>query len=483
MIANLKGVPPYNKSLIVTRKNAITGDIIKTLTDCFSQAVEQTKEFAENFRGENNFKSAYNIWSFIRSNITYKKDGDGYQVVQSPGALLSRLNGDCKSQSLLISAVLYNLGANNVRLRFVSYKNNKIPTHVYCVFDFDGKTVPVDSVIKKFNFELPYKFKIDKNMNVYSLSGIDGTQREKMLKNAFEKTKRGTLCHNLIYKELRKERNQPQQTIVLTTDQYSFYKKRLEAHLNYHKKNNKLGLCYNLITAEYSALLNNNILDGIGSIGKIRLGKGLKKVFGGVKKVSLSPSRNAFLLLVKNNVFGLAGRLTFADPTKRAKFWASFGGNNNKLNTAISQGKVKRALLSNKEFGKISGIGAEPATTTAAAIAAAAPILAVVAKLLGNMKKAPKLDKDGKPVLDKNGNPEYTTGSGILDLIKNVAGSEVIQSGLQAAGAVVDVNEDSGTVTTKPDVEIEDKDKGFKLSTPILIGGAGLLAILLLRKK
>ena len=346
MISNLKGVPPYNNSLIVTRKNAITGDIIKTLLDCFNEAVEQTKEFAENFRGANHYKSAFNIWSFIRSNITYVKDGDGYQVVQSPGALLSRLKGDCKSQSLLISAILYNLGAENVRLRFVSYQNNKIPTHVYTVFTYEGKTVPVDSVIKKFNFELPYKYKIDKNMNVYSLSGINGTQREQMLKNAFEKTQKGTLCNNLIFKELRKERNIPQTTIVLTSDQYTFYKKRLEAHLNYHKKNNKYGLCYNLISSEYNALLNNNILDGIGSIGKLSL----RKFARGAKKVSLAPARNAFLLLVKTNVFGLAGRLTFADAKKRAKFWESFGGNNNKLNTAISQGKTKRAILSNKSL-------------------------------------------------------------------------------------------------------------------------------------
>jgi hypothetical protein len=481
MISNLKGVPPYNNSLIVTRKNAITGDIIKTLLDCFNEAIEQTKEFAENFRGANHYKSAFNIWSFIRSNIMYVKDGDGYQVVQSPGALLNRLKGDCKSQSLLISAILYNLGAENVRLRFVSYQNNKIPTHVYTVFTYEGKTVPVDSVIKKFNFELPYKYKIDKTMNVYSLSGIDGTQREQMLKNAFEKTKKGGLCHNLIYKELRKERNIPQTTIVLTSDQYTFYKKRLEAHLNYHKKNNKYGLCYNLISTEYNALLNNNILDGIGSIGKLSL----RKLARGAKKVSLAPARNAFLLLVKTNVFGLAGRLTFADAKKRAKFWESFGGNNNKLNTAISQGKTKRAILSNKEFGKISGIGVEPTTsaTVIAAIAAAAPILAVVGKLLGNMKTAPKLDANGNAVLDKNGNPQTTTGSGFLDIIKNVAGSDLLKNGLQTAAEIVNVNDQTGVVETQPGVEIDDKDKGFKISTPILIGGAGLLALLLLRKK
>jgi hypothetical protein len=482
MIGNLKGVPPYNKNLVITHRNAITGDIIKTLTDCFNVAIEQTKEFAENFRGVNHFKSAFNIWSFVRDYVTYQKDNEGVQVVQSPGALLNRLSGDCKSQSLLISSILFNLGAENVRLRFVSYKNDKIPTHVYSVFTFEGKDIPVDSVIKKFNYELPYKYKIDKIMNVYSLSGVGETQREELLKKAFNKTKKGSLCHNLIYKELRRERGLKLNPLILTSNQYDYYKKRLEAHINYHTKNNKFGLCYELINKEYQNLLNNNIIDGIGSIGKLSL----RNLGKGVKKISLAPTRNAFLLLVKENVFGLAGRLSFANESKRAKFWESFGGNNNKLNTAISQGKKKRAILGKKQFGKISGIGVEPATTTtslAAILAAAAPILAVVGKLLSNVKTAPKYDENGAPILNKSGNPELTTGSGFLDIIKEATGSDLINTGLQTAAEIVNINDDKGTVETKPGVEIEDKDKGFKLSTPLIIGGVGLLAILLLRKK
>jgi len=503
MIGNLKGVPTFNNNLIVTHKNAITGDIIKTLLDCFPTAIEQTKEFAENFRGENTFKSANNIWSFVRSNITYVKDSDGLQVVQSPGALLSRLKGDCKSQSLLISSILHNLGADNVRLRFVSYNNSNTPTHVYTVFDYEGTTIPVDSVIKKFNYELPYKFKIDKKMNVYSLSGVYGTEQQKKLYKALQQTKRGTLCHNLIYKALQRERNIQPMPLVLTTDQYSYYKKRLKAHLNYHTKNNKLGLCYQLINKEYNDLLNNNIMDGIGSIGKLNI----KKVTKGAKKIALVGPRNAFLLLVKENVFGLAGRLSFANVDKRAKFWDSFGGNNNKLNTAINQGKHKRAILGKKVFGKISGIGSDSnaaaavtaatvtaaggaaaanpasATTIGAVIAAAAPILAVVAKLLGNMKTAPKYNSNGDLVLDNDGKPETTTGSGFFDALKGTVGSDIVQKGLETASEIVNINEAKGDVETKPGVEIEDKEKGFKLSTPILLGGAGLLAILLLRKK
>jgi hypothetical protein len=99
------------------------------------------------------------------------------------------------------------------------------------------------------------------------------------------------------------------------------------------------------------------------------------------------------------------------------------------------------------------------------------------------MKKAPKLDKDGLPILDKDGNPELTTGSGFFDTLKNVVGSDAVKTGINTANELFDINAEKGEINTKPGVEIEDKDKGFKLSTPILIGGAGLIALLLLRKK
>jgi hypothetical protein len=325
---------------------------------------------------------------------------------------------------------------------------------------------------------LPYKFKIDKKMNVYSLSGVYGTVQQKKLLKALYQTKRGTLCHNLIYKALQRERNIEPMPLVLTTDQYSYYKKRLEAHLNYHTKNNKLGLCYQLINKEYNDLLNNNIMDGIGSIGKLNL----RKVGQGAKKVALAPARNAFLLLVKENVLGLAGRMALANKDKLVKFWEKLGGNANKLNTAVGQGKKKRAILGNKKFGKISGIGVEPTSLTTV-LGAAAPIIAAIGKLLGGMKEAPKLDANGDPILDKNGNPELTTGSGFFDTIKDVVGSKTLQEGVKTANELFDIDEKKGTIDTKPGVEVDDKEKGFKISTPLLIGGAGLLAILLLRKK
>jgi hypothetical protein len=60
------------------------------------------------------------------------------------------------------------------------------------VFDYNGKTIPVDATIERFNYENPYKFKIDKKMNVYQLSGPEedafiGKRRKIKLKNPLKK--------------------------------------------------------------------------------------------------------------------------------------------------------------------------------------------------------------------------------------------------------------------------------------------------------
>lgn len=487
---NLKGVPEFSKKMVMTYKNAITGDIITTLVSCFKDSQRSTIELSKNFKSDDILISALMIWTYVRENIKYKKDADGLQVIQLPGALIRRshLGGDCKSQSLLISSLLYNLGADNVRLRFVSYRNNKIPTHVYTVFDYKGKTIPVDSVIKKFNYELPFTYKTDEKMNVYALSGIEGRNREQILQNHLNKAERGSFCHYLIFKALQREKGIPGIPKTLTDTEFSYYQKKLKTHIDFHIRTGKKDLCYQLKVNELNDLMNGKIVDSIGGIGKGGKGKKkLGKIFKGVKKIGLAPSRKAFSILVDINAFGLAGRFKLADKGKIKRFWESFGGDYNKLKAHIDSGAKKRAILAKHKFGNISGLGTgEDADPSKAAklIAAALPILSVAIKLLSGMKKSPKLDKDGAPVIGKDGKPELTTGSGLADTILNATGDgSLIQKGLDLAKEIVNVDENKGEVSTKPEVEIDDKEKtGFKISTPIIIGGAGLLALLLLNK-
>jgi hypothetical protein len=92
------------------------------------------------------------------------------------------------------------------------------------------------------------------------------------------------------------------------------------------------------------------------------------------------PARNAFLLLVKLNVFNLASRLNLLiqkDPNKLKKFWENIGGTWTNLVRNINIGAKKRE----RKLSKQSKIG-EAATAASAAVVSATPIIIKIVKLL-----------------------------------------------------------------------------------------------------
>lgn len=111
----------------------------------------------------------------------------------------------------------------------------------------------------------------------------------------------------------------------------------------------------------------------------------LEWVKEGVLKIIGSIPRNAFLALVGMNVFNFAGNLMekidSGEWERIARKWESLGGNPDKLRNTISDGAKKPAVLG------CAAIGAEPATTATALLAAAAPIIAAMLSFL---------NKDGK---------------------------------------------------------------------------------------
>jgi hypothetical protein len=491
MIYNL---PPYKKKFVLSYENAITGDIIETLNRCFPTAKKDVMLFAENFRSNNIYESAFNVWKFVRENVQYKRDPDGIQVIQHPPALIRRglMNnggGDCKSMSLTISSILSSLGAKNVKLRYVSFKPDLVPTHVYTIFEYHNRMVPVDSVLNKFDYEKPYTYKIDYPMNVYQLSGISDDKYLIRLQRNLNAQKDGSFCKFLIMKEIRKVKGINDPYINLNPIQYKNYETKLINHISEHESKKMFGLCYDLKKQELNNLRNNQVTLAIAGDDEY-IGAGgrgmekLKKAFSKVKKVALSPERNAFLLLVKMNLFGMATRLSnYPDKKKIQKTWESIGGAWKNLQNEIDRGSKKHRLLGvDDEIGVID-------PSTASIISASAPIVALFLKFLGSdktKKKVPQIDSKGKPVLDSTGQPimvdeKTSLGDTIKNILPGVA--DALNQGYQAITQVVDIKDD-GTTTTKPDVDITDAKSGFKIDPKILMfGGAGLLALLLLNKK
>jgi len=88
--------------------------------------------------------NAQNLTNFFR--IEYKADSFENQNIQLPSSLINTRVGDCKSFALLISAFLQLQKTRN-GLIFVSYKPDKVPTHVYNFLEVNGITYFIDATL------------------------------------------------------------------------------------------------------------------------------------------------------------------------------------------------------------------------------------------------------------------------------------------------------------------------------------------------
>lgn len=147
-------------------KNAGTLDIMKEVVSASHYSHWQVRDFARHLRNsESRKETAYNVWKFIRNNIPYRLDPQGYQFVNTPAnAWHNRKDRtkfcDCKSYAVLAWSLFKHLGIPAYR-RFVSYDQPDIYTHVFVVVVLDGKTIAVDPCLDYFNYEKKYKFKKD----------------------------------------------------------------------------------------------------------------------------------------------------------------------------------------------------------------------------------------------------------------------------------------------------------------------------------
>jgi len=290
-------------------------------------------------------------------------------------------------------------------------------------------------------------------------------------------------------------------------------------------------------------------IDGIGAKGRgkrklkkllKKVGTGVKKAFKGLKTVTLAPARNAFLSLIRLNLRGLASKLSRVNQSKLMKLWDRFGGKRSSLQKAISKGKQKRPLLGGKGRGgvrkrrvsgfydgdmkildvfnkPIRGIGVQPmesespsgsgataaagaaaagaaalaasnpatGATAASIIAAAAPILIAVTKLL---KKEGLDTAEGQMDIDTGEIVQGGTGSvleNIADVVTGAANAFGGGSALPSDGyAVADVEPGASDNAGFPseDGDVEDAARSSALPSLPIMAAAGIALLLLFKK-
>ncbi len=416
---------------IVNKRNAINADIITALESNYKTAFNQCREFAKTLQGATNEDTARNIFNFIKKNVKYVRDANETQNIKLPSRFIADGTGDCKSYSLFTAGCL---GALNMPVKFVyaSYMaSDATPTHVYVeTKNDDGSPVIIDAVYGIFNAEKKAEHKIKHAMNVQTLAGIGDLYLQRL--EAIRRGKPGTICANLASREIT--RLQGGTVDPLNDVQRANYANVLA---KYYKSGNSI--CAQLLRKEAQAI------NGIGKAGK---GKKKLQLFSkATKKLVLSPGRNAYLALIALNVHKLATNLARVDVKQLREKWEKLGGNFEKLQNAINKGKAKKSIL---------GIGFEP-TSTAAALAAAAPVIIAMAVLIKSLKKTKPGDE--------------------ADFASTLS---LAQDATKAAFANETYGPGELPDAESKEVEIVDKGKGddhtgFSLSPKVLMIGAGAL--------
>ena len=157
----------------VVKRNASNMDLQRAIEAAIPTAVAQMKQRSNEFKGKTESETCKKIFDYLKNQITYKADGSEQQV-RVPSGLIRTRQGDCKSYSVFTSAVLTNLGIPH-KLVYASYDpQDSTPTHIYVI---TNKGCIIDAVYGKFNAEKKASNKKYKDMNISYISGVKSQRR------------------------------------------------------------------------------------------------------------------------------------------------------------------------------------------------------------------------------------------------------------------------------------------------------------------
>ena len=448
---------------VVNFKDGLNSDIIKVLEFNFKKAKQQTKEFAEEFRGNNLLDTCSNVWHYVKNNIPYVADSNEEQKIVLPARLVERaengVGADCKSFSLFCASVISNLYPDaDVNFRYTAYRGGNTPTHVYCVVKTKRGEIICDAVWNKFNSEKRYTYKKDSSMKIATLSGInDNNEKEKTLVDVY--------TYNFFKHNLDAMKKYP-----VGSPEYNHY----AANIRWGKEmmnvnpvginGKKLKKFFKSIGSGITTTINktkttiNNTLHSVVPPKGVK-GKDYASHIAAI--TTLLAPRNAFLVLLKFNYRDLCNRI-LQNFDAVSKKWYQLGGDINALKNQCEAHKNKKALFGKPRGLKgfaISGIGCydcggncgvgcvDGASTTLCAIAAditvALPIITSIVALLPKRKEDFETELGEKNLTEEKPQPDGT----------------------------------------QPSSETEDETKVFGIDTKTLLIGGGVLTALFIAPK
>jgi hypothetical protein len=366
-------------------------------------------KISNSFAGRNVKTTARNLWQFLKNNVNYVVESDDKQMLKSPSAILytgKTTGSDCKNFSLFIGGTLASLQRKGFPIdwayRFASYRlMDKLPHHVFVVINPGTKNeIWIDPVLNGFDQKKQYYYKIDKKPKNMSLIALSG------IDGIGRKTKKTA----------------PKKTSAKKTAKQTKRKQAIK-----------------------------------------KIATKLKKTGKGILKIALTPSRNAFLLLVKLNFKGIATNLkkVYAkNPDKLKTFWSGFNGKWDNLISNINIGSNKKPL---EDLSSMIGIPNPLKATTITA----SPILLKLSNFFA------ELGIDTEELKDISQNALNESAQNVVDKVTNQAKQIESEEKEEVKQAKKELNTESS----------EEETPGLSKNTMLLIGAGAVGLFLLTRKK
>lgn len=414
----------------VNHINGWNSDIITTIHSNVPAATKQMKEVAQTFNKGNEMATARAIWNFLKREIKYVKDPDGYQNIKLPGRFVATGSGDCKSYSLFTASILENLGIP-YSFRYTSYGLNPTPQHVYIVTD---SGIIIDGVWNKFNSEKAYTSKKDYKMKIQTLSGIGcnscddisspfnrslkstvmarrkkaaprtvtatATRINPMNTPGFTRQAKSVAVSNRRVKpRLNTFQPQPLGSVVMignTMPVGNIFKKGAKA-VKKGAQNIKKAAVKVQDKAKSTGIVRAaaKVQTKAKNTGLVRAAAKLQdrvKKEGG-KVITLAAPRRAYRTLVSINFRGYATQLN-KNRKRAGEIFEKQGGKASELFQSIDKGIKRKAIFPSKD-AKIQGIGeAATATTVAAALAVATPVILAFTEIVKSAAEAKRSAQD-----------------------------------------------------------------------------------------
>lgn len=393
--AVLSSLPPYQGDVRLIQSRQDVYDIVKEILSAHKEFSSDYDKIALCFLENTTKKTCDALFDFCKKNIAYKQEPEGRQTTKSPAAIIAEGYGDCKHYASFCGGVLdaiNRLGRKiNWHYRFASYSIwSADPEHIFVVVKDKGKEIWIDPTPGAGEAAPVWTLnKKPKSMALYRISGTPEAVEFIATDEDFSPVEKAIAV--LIYYGAMNSSGQ------ISESRMRQLKNQVDPY-----------------TYENILQAQRLILEAAAAMGSI-----FKKLWYGVKKVTLSAPRNAFLSLVAINAFNFGKKLynslykkdgSYTDfKDKLKKKWESLGGTFDALERAIRSGYRK---------ARVSGIGSPPQVPAWVTIAGA--IIAAIMPLVNAFLKSKQPAELPLPDFDykQEDLPTQTSGGDPMEFIK-----------------------------------------------------------------